>query len=67
MASIVALPEGARLAVSELLPTIAEIKSLTLEQLRAAMNDPANWVGLLAHFKHERALADYMAAHPHYL
>lgn len=64
---IVSPPKGSRLAVSELLPTIAEIKSITLEQLRAAMNDPANWVGLLAHFKHERALADYIAAHPHHL
>jgi hypothetical protein len=64
---IVSLPEGARLRVSELLPTIAEIKSLTLKQLRTAMNDPENWVGLLAHFKYERALADYIAAHPHYL
>ena len=64
---IVSLPEDSRLAVSELLPTIAEIKSLTLEQLRAAMNDPSNWVGLLAHFKYERALADYIAAHPHHL
>jgi len=64
---IVSLPEGSRLAVSELLPTIAEIKSLTLERLRAAMNDRSNWVGLLAHFKYERALADYIAAHPHHL
>jgi len=64
---IVALPEASRLAVSELLPTIAEIKSLTLEQLRAAMNDPENWVGLLAHFKYERALSEYIAAHPHHL
>jgi hypothetical protein len=64
---IVSLPEGSRLAVSELLPTIAEIKSLTLERLRAAMNDPVNWVGLLAHFAYERALADYIAAHPHHL
>ena len=31
------------------------------------MNDPENWVGLLAHFKYERALADYIAAHPHHL
>lgn len=64
---IVSLPEGSRLAVSELLPTIAEIKSLTLEQLRAAMNDDRNWVGLMAHFNQERALADYIAAHPHHL
>jgi RecB family endonuclease NucS len=64
---IVSLPEGSRFAVSELLPTIAEIKSLTLKQLQAAMNDPENWVGLLAHFRYERALADYIAAHPHHL
>jgi len=31
------------------------------------MNDPANWVGLLSHFKYERALADYIAAYPHHL
>jgi hypothetical protein len=64
---VVSLPEGSRLAVGELLPTIAEIKSQTLKQLQAAMNDPANWVGLLAHFKYERALADYIAAYPHHL
>ena len=64
---IVSLPQRSHLAVSELLPTIAEIKSLTLKQLRAAMNDPDNWVPLLAHFKHERALSDYIAAHPHHL
>jgi RecB family endonuclease NucS len=64
---IVSLPEGSRFAISELLPTIAEIKSLALKQLQVAMNDPENWVGLLAHFKYERALADYIAAHPHHL
>lgn len=64
---VVSLPEGSRLTVSELHTTIAEIKSLTLKQLRDAMNDPENWVGLLAHFKHERALADYIAVHPHHL
>ena len=37
---IVSLPEGSRFAISELLPTIAEIKSLALKQLQAAMNDP---------------------------
>jgi hypothetical protein len=63
---IVLLPKGARLATSELLPTIAEIKSLTLEQLRAVMNDQDTWIDLV-HFSHERALADYIAAHPHHL
>ena len=64
---IVMLPEGSRLAVNELLPTIAEIKSRTLDQLRDAMNNRVNWVGLSAHFKYERALADYIAAYPHHL
>jgi hypothetical protein len=63
---IVSLPKCVRLRVSELLPTIAEIKSLTLGQLRAAMKDQTNWVPLLD-FKYERALADYIAAHPHHL
>jgi hypothetical protein len=64
---IVSLPEGSRFADNELRPTIAEIKSLTIEQLRVAMNDSVNWVGLLAQFKYERALADYIAVHPHHL
>jgi Endonuclease NucS len=64
---VVALPEGARFTTGELRPTIAEIRSQTLKKLRAAMNDPANWVGLLSHFKYEKALSDYIAAYPHHL
>lgn len=64
---IVSLPENLRFTGGELRPTVAEIRSLTLKQLRDSMNDPANWVGLLAHFKHERALSDYIAAYPHEL
>ncbi|MDA1050833.1 MAG: endonuclease NucS [Planctomycetota bacterium] len=64
---IVLLPEGSRFTSSELLPTISEIKSQTVSQLQSAMNDPTNWVGLLAHFKYERALSDYIAAYPHHL
>ena len=64
---VVTLPEGSRLAAGELRPTVAEIKSITLTQLREAMNNPANWVGLLAHFKYEHALSDYIAAYPHHL
>lgn len=64
---VVALPEGARFRIGELRPTIAQIRSRSLEQLRATMNDPANWVGLLAHFKYEKALSDYIAAYPHHL
>jgi hypothetical protein len=64
---VVALPPGARLTGGELRPTIAEIRSRTVNDLRNSMNDPANWVGLLAHFKYERALSDYIAAYPHHL
>jgi hypothetical protein len=64
---VVALPEGARFTTGELRPTISQIRSRTLKQLRAAMNDPTNWVGLLAHFKYEKALSDYIAAYPHHL
>jgi RecB family endonuclease NucS len=31
------------------------------------MNNQANWVPLLAHFRYEGALSDYIAAHPHHL
>ena len=64
---VIALPPGARFNSGELRPTIAEIRSQTLDQLRASMNDPTNWVGLLAHFKYEKALSDYIAAYPHRL
>jgi hypothetical protein len=64
---IVSLPEGFQFAANELLPTIAEIKSQPVSALQAAMNEPANWVGLLGHFKYERALSDYIAAYPHHL
>lgn len=64
---VVALPEGARFTSGELRPTVAEIRSQTLKQLRASMNEATNWVGLLAHFKYEKALSDYVAAYPHHL
>ena len=64
---VVALPEGARFASHELLPTVARIRSQPLKQLKAAMSDPTNWVGLLSHFAYEKALSDYIAAYPHHL
>jgi hypothetical protein len=64
---VVALPEGERFNGGELRPTISQIRSRTVEQLRASMNNSANWVGLLAHFQYERALSDYIAAYPHHL
>jgi hypothetical protein len=64
---VVALPEGARFNDAERRQTVARIHSQSLKGLRAAMNDPTNWVGLLSHFKYERALSDYIAAYPHHL
>jgi hypothetical protein len=64
---VVALPEGARFNNAERLPTVAKIRSQTLKQLQATMNEPANWVGLLSHFAYEKALSDYIAAYPHRL
>ena len=64
---VVALAEGTRFTSGELRPTVAEIRSQSLKQLRASMNEPTNWVGLLAHFKYEKALSDYIAAYPHHL
>jgi hypothetical protein len=64
---IVALPEGSRFNDAERRPTISEIRSQSLEHLRTVMNDPTNWVGLLSHFKYEKALSDYIAAYPHHL
>lgn len=64
---VVALPEVARLSNSELLPTVAKIRSISVGDLRRAMNDRANWVGLLSRFHYEKALSDYIAAYPHHL
>lgn len=64
---IVRLPERSRFTTGELRPTISEIRSQSLDQLRATMNDAANWVGLLSHFRHEQALSEYIAAYPHHL
>jgi hypothetical protein len=64
---VVALPHTFQFTSGELRPTVAEIRSRTVDQLKATMNDPANWVGLLSHFDYERALAGYVAAYPHRL
>lgn len=64
---IVHLPEEARFSSGELRPTIAEIRSRSLRDLRATMNDPANWESLLAHFDYEKALSGYIATYPHHL
>jgi len=64
---VIRLPDGARFSSGELRPTVSEIRSISLARLTDAMNDPANWVGLLTHFDYERALSGYIAAYPHRL
>lgn len=64
---VVLLPEGRRFTSGELRPTLSEIHSMNLVQLKAAMNNPRNWVGLLTHFNYETALQGYIAAYPHRL
>lgn len=64
---VVLLPEGRRFTLGELRPTLCEIHSSTVKQLKAVMNDSSNWVGLLTHFDYEAALQGYIAAYPHRL
>ncbi len=65
--TVVALPTGIRFNSGELRSTLTCIRSHTVRDLREAMNDQANWVGLLSHFVYEQALSGYIAAYPHHL
>lgn len=65
--AVVALPTGIRFTSGELRPTLSSIRSHSVQELRGAMNDQANWVGLLTHFAYEQALSGYIAAYPHRL
>jgi len=64
---VVLLPPDCRFRTDEVRQTIAEITSIGVDQLVAAMRDPGNWVGLLTHFTYERSLSEYIAAYPHLL
>lgn len=64
---VVLLPEDCSLTQPELRPTLAEIRSLSLADLRRAMADERNWIRLLPAFNTEKALSDYIAAYPHHL
>ena len=64
---VVALPSEYRFSGGELRPTISRVRSQSVLKLKAAMNNPFNWVGLLTHFDYERALSGYIAAYPHRL
>lgn len=64
---IVVLPDGARFTTGELRSTLTRIKSHSLSQLKEVMRDEANWEGLLARFRYEKALSNYIATYPHRL
>lgn len=64
---VIHLPQGTRLSLGELRSTLARVNSHSEAELIDAMNDSANWVGLLTHFDYERALSGYIAAYPHRL
>ena len=64
---IIRLPSRSQFTSGELRPAISLIRSISIERLKKAMNDPENWVGLLSHFDYERALSGYIAAYPHRL
>ena len=64
---VIQLPEKCRMTTGELRWTISEVRSIRPNDLKKVMNDPENWIGLLTHFKYERALSEYIAAYPHRL
>lgn len=64
---VVQLPPGTTLSNGELRPTVSRVQSQTLDAVRAAMNDSANWMNLLGSFNYEKALSDYIANYPNRL
>ncbi|HXP29967.1 MAG TPA: hypothetical protein VN832_02675 [Stellaceae bacterium] len=64
---VISLPELTRFNPNELRWTLSEVKSISLPDLKNAMNDQSNWVALWSHFDYERALSGYIAAYPHRL
>lgn len=64
---VIALPEHTRFRPNEVRPAIYRVQSMSLDTLKAAMNDPINWVELWSHFDYERSLSGYIAAYPHRL
>lgn len=64
---VIQLPKGRTFSSGELRPTIARIRSLSLDSLVQEMRDPANWVSLLGNFRYERALSDFIANYPNRL
>jgi hypothetical protein len=64
---VILLPENSRFTTGELRPTISEIRSISLKNLRIVMNESANWQSLFSHFDYEKALSGYIATYPHHL
>ena len=64
---VIKLPEEMRFKGFEALGAICKIKSNTIDDIKAALNDSSNWVGLFGKFGYERALSDYIANYPHHL
>ena len=64
---VIQLPEGKTFSNGELRPTVSRIYSMSIDDLRALMNDPENWVSLLGKFGYEKALSDYIANYPNHL
>lgn len=58
---VIQLPPKSQFSRGELRPAISQIKSTSLDDLIAVMNNPLNWVSLLGKFNHEQALSDYIA------
>lgn len=65
--TIVLLPEDCHFSNGELRPTLSQIRSISVDRLKAAMNDPVNWLSLDSRFNYESALSGYIASHPHKL
>ena len=52
---------------TEVRPTISQITSMTVDDLREIMNDEKNWVSLSGKFNSEKAISDYIAYYSHHL
>ncbi len=64
---VVSLPKEAQFTGGELRPTMSQIRSLSLPELKEVMDAQENWVALIARFRYERALSNYIATYPHRL
>jgi len=64
---VIQLPEAYRFNSGQARQTIGQIKSHSVSDFRAVMNDPSNWMGIQSKFKHESALQAYIYTYPHHL